>query len=587
MTSDIRKLEYKLVKTWIDKLMEEQIVSKNMRYDGGILCPSCLHIHGRIIDLVYPLSYLGDVTGEKKYADSAEKIFDWGENLYCNNKSYYNDAQQTWNNTTIFFAQSLVSALSKHGKIFSEKTKLKWENRLREISDWMYNDFAVNDPANTNYHAACAAVMAMVSQYFHVEKYMDKAKALKAFCESFISADNFFFGEGNPREYITSKGCKSIDIGYSIEESVPALIEYARLASDQSFMKRMVKVAYNYLDFLLPDGGLDNSFGTRNFKWTYWGSRTSDGFYNAFTYLSAQDPVFLEAVYLNLKQLDKCTVNGYLYGGPDYACHGEEPCIHHAFTHAKAITACLDMEDKDYVSTELHAKSKTAVFYPSLNTYKLNSNHIQTTITGFDYNYTNFEGGHISGGAMSLLWHDGYGAVIASGISDTTDREPLNIQLSLKTNEIATGAAKFLFMTDNRTYSNIYDTGASISTSDNQVTTDFVFSDISHQRKEGESGRIVYKVNNQSVEWHCSFDTSQEVKLILPIVARHNCECKIEGRCISIFRNDTVLKVFSDFQLLKIRNTFSMAPGFECKELTFTSCQVKNPIIKFEFKKNK
>ena len=32
-----------------------------------------------------------------------------------------------------------------------------------------------------------------------------------------------------------------------------------------------------HLEFMLPDGAWDNSWGTRNYKWTYWGSRTSDG----------------------------------------------------------------------------------------------------------------------------------------------------------------------------------------------------------------------------------------------------------------------------------------------------------------------
>jgi hypothetical protein len=28
-----------------------------------------------------------------------------------------------------------------------------------------------------------------------------------------------------------------------------------------------------HLEFMLHDGAWDNSWGTRNFKWTYWGNR--------------------------------------------------------------------------------------------------------------------------------------------------------------------------------------------------------------------------------------------------------------------------------------------------------------------------
>ena len=41
-----------------------------------------------------------------------------------------------------------------------------------------------------------------------------------------------------------------------------------------------------HLEFMLPDGAWDNSWGTRSFKWTYWGGRTSDGFMGGY-YLMA------------------------------------------------------------------------------------------------------------------------------------------------------------------------------------------------------------------------------------------------------------------------------------------------------------
>ena len=63
----------------------------------------------------------------------------------------------------------------------------------------------------------------------------------------------------------------------------------------------------------LPDGAWDNSFGTRNYKWSYRGSRTSDGC--AAGYGLADDPVLQEAFRRNTQLLERCTQDGLLYGG--------------------------------------------------------------------------------------------------------------------------------------------------------------------------------------------------------------------------------------------------------------------------------
>lgn len=45
-----------------------------------------------------------------------------------------------------------------------------------------------------------------------------------------------------------------------------------------------------HLEFMLPDGAWDNSWGTRSFKWTYWGGRTSDGFMGGYYLMAARHP---------------------------------------------------------------------------------------------------------------------------------------------------------------------------------------------------------------------------------------------------------------------------------------------------------
>lgn len=80
-----------------------------------------------------------------------------------------------------------------------------------------------------------------------------------------------------------------MDIGYNVEESLPALLQYALLEQDEEIRVLAVKAMRVHLEFMLLDGAWDNSFGTRNYKWSYWGSRTSDGC--AAGYGLADDPV--------------------------------------------------------------------------------------------------------------------------------------------------------------------------------------------------------------------------------------------------------------------------------------------------------
>lgn len=560
----LHDLETALLTTWCDTLLDLQLDHENERFDGGILCPSCLHLHGRIIDLLYPLCYLGNVTGNERYIIAAKRIFIWGEQLYCDDHSYYNDAQQTWNKTTIFFAQSLMQALKYHGDVLDHDTKQRWEQRLREVSEWMMDHFPVDDGANTNYHASCCAALAMSATYFQEPSYMEKASAIKAFCEQFMSEDGLFYGEGNPRAYKTIKGCVSIDIGYSMEESLPGLIEYAHYAKDDAFMKRLADMMKRYLDFMLPDGGMDNSFGTRNFKWTYWGSRTSDGCCKALHMLSHYDPVFLEACNRQLTLLKSCTHNGFLYGGPHYVMHQEEPCIHHMFAHAKALAGCLDMEEATYVPTSLPLEVSGYAYYPSLDTHRVHTASLQATITAFDYSH--FEGGHVSGGVLSMLYHKRYGPVIACGITDTTSREPLNTQLSLKKQEMRSSAWRICYEKDGSTYANVYDLQANIQKDASSYFVTFHFADL-HHCHDDQSGTLIYTMTEEEVTITGDLQTRQAAKLMLPIIVDRSVVCTLQEHLLTVPKPEVTMLVASSHKITSIQDTFSLAPGFCCKEL--------------------
>lgn len=166
-----------LLKTWADRLLELQVHDTgNKRLDGGILCPACMTIHGRCTDFIYPLLYLEDRYGGGSYQKAALRLFDWGENLLCDDGSMYNDAQSPWNGITVFSVISLCEALENHGHLLKEADRKRFEERLDRMGGWIYQNLTMEFVTNINYHAATAAAMALLGSYRGREDYKARAR---------------------------------------------------------------------------------------------------------------------------------------------------------------------------------------------------------------------------------------------------------------------------------------------------------------------------------------------------------------------------------------------------------------------------
>ena len=72
--NSLRNDAEKLLVEWVDALLTYQCEGLHPSLDGGILCPACARIHGRIGDTVLPLMYLADKTGNDKYLLAAKKL---------------------------------------------------------------------------------------------------------------------------------------------------------------------------------------------------------------------------------------------------------------------------------------------------------------------------------------------------------------------------------------------------------------------------------------------------------------------------------------------------------------------------------
>jgi hypothetical protein len=289
--------------------------------------------------------HLAKTTGDEKYLNSAILLYGWmEENVSLPDGAWINDVDVSdWVGTTVFTAIALGEALTNHGDLLNDTTKKAWLLRLRQDGDYIDERFHI-DYSNINYPISGAYALALLGDLYNDEKYKAHAKELAHQSLDFITdKDKLLFGEGEGgRDDKSPKGCYPVDLGYNVEESLPALVLYGQRTKDTLLLNTIKESLEAHMEFMLPDGGWDNSWGTRNFKWTYWGSRTSDGCQPGYALLADKNPQFYKVAYQSTLLLKNCTSGGLLHGGTHYTSHQVLPCIHHTFCHAKALATILD-----------------------------------------------------------------------------------------------------------------------------------------------------------------------------------------------------------------------------------------------------
>ena len=454
----MKNLYKTLLKEYCDALLNAQIRCEDRAFHGGIWCKSCKMIHGRCPDAVFGLVVMAKISGEQKYLQAAKDVFAYGENMLCTDGGLYNDAQAAWRYTTTFHQIAVIEALRAGEDILDQDTKKAFEKRAKGMAAWLYDNLNESSPANINYATTNGLAMALSGNYFHEEKYLQRAKRLINYAMAHISESGFLYGESKPHDKLSEKGCRSVDIGYNVEESVPALVKYAVEVKDDALVERLIPIVETHLKFMLPDGGWDNSFGNRNNKWTYWGSRTSDGCAPMFLLLADKNPMFAEAALRNTEMLHKCSVDGFLYGGPHYHQRGEHACTHHLFEHVNSIAFAVEYIDEKYLSpvrTEIPSDGEDIFdYYPEIRTYKLAKGEYSATLT--DYDFDIIFSGHATGGTLTALYSKKKGPMVMGSVTDYVLVEPTNMQQTLDREHHRSLLPRFEVIRDGERYSSTF-----------------------------------------------------------------------------------------------------------------------------------
>lgn len=593
-------LQNRLLKNWCDGLLHYQLkTTGNSRLDGGFLCPACMHIHGRSGDAVFPLTVQWYVSGEERYLKAAQDLAVWSENMVRPDGSYNNDTISDWNGITVFAEIALGETLFYFEDKLPEETARKWRARFERTAEYLFHNIE-KIGGNINYPVTGSYALALASKLIpqRSEEFEKKAKAQAKMALEYFSEEGLLYGEGKPWKGLTPKNCRPVDIGYNVEESLPALIQYAELMEDKEVLETAKRAALVQLNFMLPDGGWNNSFGSRSYKWSYWGSRTSDGCLAGFSLLSKYDPVFAEAVNRNLRLLEQCTKDNLLYGGPMYVSAGEPPCIHHTFCHAKAVALLVlhperllpqksaEEDAVDKVPSGCNLTKKVLLpaekmdgilEFPTVATRLLSKNGWQATVTDYDYQY--LPGGHPTGGAISLLWNHIWGPVLFGGMEPYTQNEPNNMQMPKYQFHInpTLRIEKGSFMSSN-------DLSAKVEAGEGEKGLwAFAKGKLSTNKGERSSNfEMKYTIGGDGF-WIEAKSEDKEAALILPIVSASGETVMLTEKELLIKRRDCsllvtvfgagLLKIPKEYcdQDGSIRRLFSPVGGLEAIKLTVST----------------
>jgi len=586
------KLYSGLLKTWCDGLLARQVSVPNMpEFRGGFLCAACGLIHGRCGDAVYPLLCVAHSTGDDKYLRSALEVHAWSERMVSRpDGSWVNDVSlSTLQGITVFHAIAMAEAIEHHGTILDAAVLMSWKDRLARAANFL-DGFISVETGNINYPATASLAFLLCGRVLSNDHYVERGRGLAHAVLAQFTEDGFLVGEGHPLNAVSAKGCRPVDLGYNVEESLPALAMYALLASDKEVQEKVTVAMKTNLEFMLPDGAWDNSWGTRNYKWTWWGSRTSDGCHPGMVMMSKVDARFREAARRNAELMAACTHDGLLYGGPDYFAHGDLPCIHHTFTHAKALAGALDRGD--FAAEEARPKLPRDEAY-GLKTFPVIGTRLaaigpwRATVTDYDFEYVenvqagngNSGGGHASGGALSLLYHLDLGPILVASMTKYAMVEISN-QQTYRAGSHMTLTPR-IEMAGKETYTSLDDMRAVVTAARKQdeILFDARGRMLTTGHKPPLGGDVLYRfaytIRETGVELMASVTGAAPglVRLIVPVIARADeMFSRPDLRTLKIAKSKGMLTAVTDavkgFEVVPQERTFNLVPGLEAIPLT-------------------
>jgi len=596
--NDLYRLSSQLLNDWgYGMLLYQNTDQLDRTQYGSLSCPDCGIIHGRCGDAFYPLLHLADKTKDERFLKSALMLYQWmEENVSEPDGSWLNmPVNGSWKGITVFTTISLSEAVKNYGHIIDPDFRNQVIARIQKAGDYVANNFTMGF-SNINYPICASYALTLAGQLLNDSHFIRKGREFAHTTIKYLTPNNkLIYGEGKPYDKLSPKGCYPVDLGYNVEESLPALVMYGLLSEDQEILEQLIEPLEAHMEFLLPDGTWDNSWGTRNFKWTVWGSRTTDGCQPAYALLADRDPRFYKVALKNTELLRKCTHEGILYGGEHLHSHGILPCIHHTFCHSKALATILDHQPEQKVEIANVELPREKVYgikaFRDIDTYLVSIGSFRGTVTAYDREYT-MKGGHATGGALSYLWHDQVGTIFTSSMGKYQLIEANNMQVDDNYDTMPLTPRIEIVADNGKIFSNIYDLSATVESFETDDNAVFLIQSklVDINQDSPEEGKVFcqleYIFSSDKVILKMDCNTVFErlcPQIILPVISKSEEVFNLTENSLDVSKGTTKVKILCNRTIgilpsVKSR-IFNFVPGMEAIPLCIKSTSASVEIL--------
>jgi hypothetical protein len=444
-------------------MVATQITNQSDANFGALVCPSTNpdkdKIHSRAAEGVYPLAVAYKHSTQTKYRDAAIKLGNWLVKIQESGGSWCEDWPSTsgWRGTTADQLISLAGAFPIVKQFLTSSETTQWNNAIADAANYVESTFPLG---NVNYNALGSAALWEANHVVSSPKssWLSKANSLMTGSVfNNIITDNLLTGEG-----------KGVDQGYDIAQSIGYMALYGILSNNATVKQKAADVLHAHYQFLYPNGSMDNSWGTRSYKWGYEsGTKTAPGAHFSFALLADMDPKFRAAGlqclnYLRTRAMDS---SGRVTYGPHAAGHTSStpPCNYQTFARAQSIAEAIEYGPNVTASEPYPGQQKGWYkYFSAIKVAVVRTEKLMGTVSAYGEIGQYSRNTVPKGGSVCNLWYEGFGAngfLQTSSATSYSRTEPRHMpeegSLLTLSPRVETASGTY--------YTNLYETGGSMS----------------------------------------------------------------------------------------------------------------------------
>ncbi len=421
-----------------------QVHEKTSRDHGALVCPETdphVHpLHTRAGEAVHPFAVAWSKTGKESFRQAALLLGDWLVRQQNPDGSWH-ETPEAWKGTTVDQCLSLCEAYRILGPAMSSSREQSWRVSIGKAAEWIAGGagwspaFSWSSPlVPTNYLPTAASALVMASRILDQER-ADWCEAAGSLVHETLHGP---MRGVNPDGLVAGEMPWAVDMGYNYDQTLGYLALYSVLTDNDDLLDRVARLFENHVYFVYPDGSVDDSWGSRCYKWTAYGSKTAPGSQFLCALLANKDGCAITAGSKNLGYLRGCMREGRVGYGPHCWKHdlGFQPCNYPTFARATNLALALEYGPRPGRTRPrvLPAQKKWWYQqYPSINVAVVRTDRIMATVSAYRPPLSCVAAAvpQLScpprGGVITNLWAEGIGQVQSSSTSVYKREEPMHM----------------------------------------------------------------------------------------------------------------------------------------------------------------